>query len=349
MNRKTLLKQFLLSILFFLGACTVHQPVQKKEQGVLRWPPPPQSARIEWVKEIRTPEDSGIAKGFWERVSEKVSGVKTESIRKPYGVHADESGRLFVVDTDLAAVHLFDPRNNKYRMLGAEQGYRFQAPIAAAEDDRDNLYITDAGAGLVYRYRLQDGSLEKFSPFKLKRPTGIAFSDRQRLLFVSDTLAHQIVVYDLAGQELRRIGKRGAGHGEFNYPTDLFVDHKGQLYVTDALNQRIQVLTPEGQLLAQFGEGGDKTGFLAKPKGVAVDSQGHIYVCDALLDAVQIFDSSGRLLLYFGGTGSRLGEFWMPTGISIDSRDNIYVADSFNRRVQVFRYLDAGQDKGDAQ
>lgn len=347
MKRNVLFKVLLVSILFLLSACAVHRPAQEKGQGVLRWPPPPQPARIEWVKEIRTPEDSGVAKGFWERVSEKVSGVKTRTISKPYGVHADENGRLVVVDTDLAAVHLFDLRNNKYRLLGAEQGYRFQAPIAVSEDDRDNLYITDAGAGLVYRYRLQDGSLEKFSPFKLKRPTGIAFSRKQRLLFVSDTLAHKIIVYDLAGQELRRIGKRGDGHAEFNYPTDLFVDHKGQLYVTDALNQRIQVLTPEGQLLAQFGEGGDKTGFLAKPKGVAVDSQGHIYVCDALLDAVQIFDSTGRLLLYFGGTGSRIGEFWMPTGISIDSQDNIYVADSFNRRVQVFRYLDAGQGKGE--
>lgn len=303
------------------------------------WPAPPQPARIRWIKEVKSPEDHGISQGFWKRVSATLSGLRQEPIRKPYGVHADERGRLIVVDSGAAVVHILDPQANQYRLLGPEQGLRFVAPIGVTEDDHGNLYVTDAGAGVIYRYRFSDRSFARFSPFKLKRPTGIAFSKKQQVLFVSDTTAHQVVVYDLAGQELRRIGARGTGDARFNYPTDLFVDRQGQLYVTDALNQRIQILTPEGQLLAQFGEGGDSTGYLAKPKGVAVDSRGHIYVCDALLDAVQIFDSSGQLLLFFGGTGNRPGEFWMPTGIDIDGNDNIYVSDSFNRRIQVFRYV----------
>ncbi|PLX91915.1 MAG: 6-bladed beta-propeller [Desulfuromonas sp.] len=323
-----------------LPACTVvNLPEDVADPGVLTWPAVPSLPRIEWVKEIRTAEDHGIKKGFFSRVSEAISGVRSQPISKPYGVHVDEKGRLIVVDSGSAVVHLFDSQSNAYRVLGRDREMRFRAPIGVTEDQRGNLYITDSGAGIIYRYNIEKRTSEVFSSQRLKRPTGVAYSRRQEVLFVSDTLEHQIVAFDLAGTELFRIGKRGGGDVQFNYPTDLFIDNKGQLYVTDALNQRIQVLTPEGQLLGKFGEGGDTTGYFAKPKGVAVDSQGHIYVCDALLDAVQIFDRSGRLLLYFGGTGSRHGEFWMPTGIHIDADNYIYVADSFNRRIQVFRYV----------
>ena len=334
---------------FLLCGCSVPEvPTDATALESHVWPAPPQSPKIQWVKEVRGPEDHGIAKGFWARVSESISGVQSQPINKPYGVVADGEGRLVVVDTGSAVVHILDSKSNRYHLLGPENGFRFEAPIDVAEDDHGNLYITDSGAGVIYRYSFKDQAFSRFSPFKLKRPTGIAFSAKQQLLFVSDTTAHQVVVFDLAGQELRRLGKRGARDVQFNYPTDLFVDRKGQLYVTDALNQRIQILTPEGQLIAKFGESGDITGYLPKPKGVAVDSHGHIYVCDALLDAVQIFDSSGQLLLFFGGTGSRAGEFWMPTGIDIDSNDYIYVSDSFNRRVQVFRYLGDQQQSSQA-
>lgn len=333
--------KYILSALLgtLLLSCATTRP-PAGETDLLLWPAPPQPARIQWLKQVRTPDDYGIDKSFWAKVSEALSGVKDESIRKPYGVYADEQGRLCVVDTGSALVHIYDPQENSYSRLGFEEGIRFKTPIAVTGDDHGNLYITDAGTGNIFRYRFDDGSLDRFSPFRLQRPTGIAFSHRQQRLFVSDTTAHQIVAYDLSGQELYRIGRRGDGAVEFNYPTDLFVDRKGQLYVTDALNQRVQVLTPEGQLLGMFGEGGDTTGYFAKPKGVAVDSQGHIYVCDALLDAVQIFDGFGKLLFFFGGTGSGRGNFWMPTGIYIDSDDRIYVADSYNRRIQVFRYID---------
>ena len=341
MSRHNILSLLLLVVVSFLqfscATSKISTDVQITESLV--WPASPQPPRIQWIKDVRGPQDFGISKGLWKRISEKVSGIQDHPIRKPYGVHADVKGRLIVVDTGSAVVHILDPENNEYRVLGPETEIRFEAPIGVAEDNRGNLYITDSGVGIIYRYGLEDQSFEKFTPFKLKRPTGIAFSEKQGLLFVSDTTAHQVVVYNLAGQELSRIGERGMGDAQFNYPTDLFVDQKGQLYVTDALNQRIQILTPEGHLIAKFGESGDITGYLAKPKGIAVDSQGHIYVCDALLDAVQIFNSSGQLLMFFGGTGSGRGEFWMPTGIDIDGNDNIYVSDSYNRRIQVFKYV----------
>jgi DNA-binding beta-propeller fold protein YncE len=230
-----------------------------------------------------------------------------------------------------------DIKKRQYQMLGSKGVFR--TPIGITEDDTGIVYITDSGAGAIFSYNLKSGSLQQMKQVRLTRPTGIAWSNLTKSLYVTDTTSHQVIAIDREGHELYRIGKRGYGQGEFNYPTDLFVDDKGRLYVTDALNARIQIFSADGQFIRTFGRAGDTSGSFAKPKGVAVDSEGHIYVCDALFDTVQIFDDNGQLLLAFGSRGTGNGEFAMPSGIYIDGSDTIYVADSFNRRVQVFKYL----------
>lgn len=313
---------------------------QRKEGAFkeLQWPSLPTPPRIAWVKEIRDFEDAGIGKTFWQRASEFLTGEADRRIGKPYGVYVDAKERIFIADVGFAVVHLMDVGKKKYTVIGGGEP-PLRTPIAVAGDDEDNVYVTDAGAGIIYRYAIGRGKLERFNLTQLDRPTGIAFNPNNRLIYVSDTASHQVVVIDLAGNERYRIGGRGTGAGLFNYPTDLFVDGSGRLYVTDALNSRIQIFSANGQFLRQFGRAGDTVGSFARPKGVAVDSDGHIYVSDALFDAVQIFNDNGRVLLDFGTHGSDPGQFWMPAGIHITKNDLIYVADSYNRRIQVFRYL----------
>lgn len=323
-----------------LGACaTLREPGETAARQELQWPPLPLPARIVWVNEIGSYRDVGISKGFWQRVTEAFAGAEEERIGKPYGVLMDDKRRLFIVDVGFAMVHVMDLQQKRYFAIGGGKVRVFRSPIAVAEDDRENLYITDSGAGAIYRYNLKKEKLEPFIVADLGRPTGIAFNPKNRLLYVTDTTNHQIAVFDLRGNERFRIGGRGEGVGQFNYPTDLFVDDQGLLYVTDALNARVTIFSADGAHMKTFGRPGDTSGDFAKPKGVAVDRYGNIYVCDALLDAVQIFNAEGALLLTFGSNGEKAGQFWMPSGIFIDKNDNIYVSDSYNRRVQVFKYL----------
>ncbi|HBA90084.1 MAG TPA: 6-bladed beta-propeller [Geobacter sp.] len=305
----------------------------------LQWPPLPMPSRITWVREIGNYRDLGIAKGFWQRVVDFVAGEANAGFGKPYGVFVDDRDRVFIVDVGLGLIHVMDQPEKLYSVIGAGKVPAFRTPIAVTEDDGNNLYITDAGTGIVYRYGLESKKLERFSKFLMERPTGITFNRQNRLLYVSDTASHQVVVIDMNGNERMRIGTRGTGPGQFNYPTDLVVDKEGALYVTDALNARVQIFSPQGRFKSSIGKPGDTPGSFAKPKGVAVDSDGHIYVCDAMFDAVQIFDQAGRVLLDFGSHGAGAGQFWMPSGLFIDKNDFIYVSDSYNRRIQVFKYL----------
>ncbi|MCM2356884.1 MAG: 6-bladed beta-propeller [Geobacteraceae bacterium] len=303
------------------------------------WPSPPLEPRIEWVKEIRDYRGAGVDRGFWKRAWDFIAGEEEARIIKPHGVYFDDMQRLFIVDAGGAQLHLMDMRKGRYTLIRHENGNGFLSPVGISGDDGGNVYVTDSGTAVIFRYSLQDDSLTQFTSVKFARPTGIAFNRANRLLYVVDTAAHQVVALDMTGTERIRFGSRGHGPGQFNYPTDICIDGTGQVIVTDALNSRIQIFSSSGKPLTAFGQAGDEIGHFNKPKGVAVDSDGHIYICDALHDAVQIFDPQGQLLLSFGESGQEPGQFWMPSGIHIDANDFIYVADSFNQRIQVFKYL----------
>ncbi len=332
----------LLALCLALAGCAGGHSIREHTPGVrLQWPSLPEEAKIIWIRELSEYQDVGISRGFWSSLADWFGGPRNYGIVKPYGLYMDDQDRLFIVDTGRGAVHIMDTREGRFTLLGEEEGF-FQTPIGITGDDNGNVYLTDSSAGTIFRYRYGEKLLHPFGTLSLGRPTGIAFNRINRLLYVSDTTSHQVVVFDLNGTERLRIGGRGDKPGQFNFPTDLFVDRNGRLYVTDALNSRVQVFSADGAFLKMFGSAGDSSGHLAKPKGVAVDSEGHIYICDALLDSVQIFDDAGRLLLDFGGHGREAGLFWMPSGLYMDKNDYIYVADTFNSRVQVFRYLRQG-------
>ncbi len=326
-------------LLFLLTACAA----PTMENGAVKpapvWPQPPQEGKIEWVRDYQVLTNTTARRGFLGALSDFFLGPKRANIVRPYGVCTDNDGTLFVADAGAARLHVFDMEGDNYSIVEGNEKVVLSSPIGLVYAD-GYLYVTDSFQGRVFVYDLEKESLKPWSPFKFHRPTGIAYNAEAHLFYVSDTAAHEIVVLDRNGAEQFRIGRRGKRAGEFNFPTDIWVDgSNGNLYVTDSLNARIQIFSGDGEFLGQFGRHGDTPGSFAKPKGVAVDSHGHIFVCDALFDAVQIFDRQGRILLSFGENGALPGQFSMPSGIFIDGESNIYVADTYNRRVQVFREL----------
>lgn len=308
------------------------------------WPAPPQQARIRHLQSVAKPEDLGRRKGLFRRIYEFFRGTEREEIRKPMAVAVDGEGRLYVADPPAKCVHLFDPEAGKYDVFFGAGRHDFAFPIGV-DAEGSTVYVVDSASRRVYAMDRDGDLLRIFGGEELVRPTGVVADRARGRLYVVDTPAHDIKVYDLDnGTRLKSLGGRGVEPGRFNYPTYAAVDRQGRLYVTDSLNARVQTLSADGEPLTTVGSFGDGTGNFSAPKGVGVDSEGHIYVADAAFDNVQVFDGEGRLLLYFGTTGQEAGQFWMPTALYIDHRDRIYVADSYNKRVQVFQYL-GGRDK----
>ncbi len=311
-----------------------------KKEAELFWPLPPEEPRIKWVGWIRGELDIKEATAG-QKVIKTLIGEpeRGTTLGKPYGVHASK-GKIYVSDTGAGRVAVFDLREKNFFYMGEEGAGVLSKPIGVTTDKEGNVYVTDTNQDRAIVYD-KDGkflrALGKKDQFK--QPAGIAVNDVLGTVYVVDVKKHNVQVFGRDGQFLFEFGKRGKGDGEFNFPTNIFIDKEGKIYVSDSMNFRVQIFDAEGRVLSKFGSIGDAPGQFARPKGIAVDSEGHIYVVDAAFNNVQIFNQEGQLLLYFGQMGRGPGEFWLPAGMYIDEDDKIYVADQYNRRINIFQYM----------
>lgn len=306
------------------------------------WPAPPDIPRIQFVGALSTEADLKPGRSFFKGLGEAIFGKDAiMAMLSPYSVCVDpKRQRLFVSDSNGQMVHMFDLETRRYeRWHPADTHPKFSQPIGLAIDSRDRLLVSDSVAGTIFAFSALDGQyLGELGGEVLKRPCGMAYDAARDRLFVADTGRHQVLVLALDGELIKAIGGRGSALGQFNYPTNVALDHTGRLFVSDTLNFRIQVFDSDLQPLHQIGRQGDLPGYFSQPKGLAIDSENHLYVVDAQFEAVQVFDAEGRLLMTFGEEGHGPGQFWLPAGMAIDESDRIWIADSYNKRVQVFDY-----------
>lgn len=356
-----------------LSACAAPEAVRgrltydlraESDRGAVFWPAPPEKARYRYLGQLvgqpnfqSTGEDT---RSVLSVVFKTIVGLfeADESLRllRPQHGAVDEAGRVMVVDTGRNAVVVFDPNGppedaKKDAKPGEASGQMlfwnfatldtpFAGPVAMASLGGGEVAVSDAKLGLVARLDASGAPLAAFTSERLKRPTGLAFDAERGWLFVADTAAHDIKVFDRSGQLLNTFGAVGEQSGQFNAPTHLaFSD--GKLYVTDTLNSRIQVFDADGRYLSTLGERGLYVGNLARPKGVALDSAGTIYVIESYFGYLLAYNQDGKLLLGISGSGLDKDKFLLPAGVWSDRHGRIFVADMFNGRVVVFQFLGA--------
>jgi DNA-binding beta-propeller fold protein YncE len=303
----------------------------------LVWPSPPAPAAIRFVSVLPRPGAEPGHGSLFRSLSRVVVNKPAEGMVRPLGVAA-HGGLLYVADPGSHAMWIFDIDRNSIHRIAKAGNDALESPVAVAVSG-ENVYLSDSSLKKVSVYDRHGRFIRTFTDQAFERPTGLAFDEKSRRLYVADTSAHQVLVFQSDGKLERRVGQRGNEAGEFNYPTHLWFGADGSLFVVDSLNYRVQILGNQGALESMFGHLGDSSGEFASPKGIAADSRGHLYVVDSLFGCVQIFNRQGELLLTFGENGTGPGQFWLPAGIFIDERDRIYVADSYNQRVQVFEFL----------
>ena len=268
---------------------------------------------------------------------------ETPYMLRPFAVAVDKKGRVYVTDTGVQAVHIYDFPKKRYRQIfWIQRGRsRLVSPVGITLDGKGMIYVSDSQLNRIFVYEEKKRKLVKIlgKEGQFQRLTGIAYHPNLDRLYVVDTAGHKVTALNLEGEPVLVFGVRGKKDGELNFPTHIAVDLEGRLYVTDSMNFRVQIFSPEGLFQGSLGRLGTRLGSFSKPKGVAVDTEGHVYVVDGIYDTVQIFNREGHLLMNFGETGENEGEFWLPAGIAIDKANRIYVADTYNQRVQIFRFL----------
>jgi len=290
---------------------------------------------VRWISEYPAGRKEQ-KKSLGQQMSAVVLGKKPNTLVKPFGIVGSSPTEFWILDQGSGSIiHVSDGNGKEIRSMQRSKQL-FPSLVGICAGAGQELYFTDSKLNLVYRID-RDKAFRFTKNHVLSQPTGIAYHPLTDQLWVTETAAHSISVFNRDGTLWRTIGHRGTAYGNFNFPTFLWIDADGKVYVVDSMNFRIQVLNSEGEFIRCFGAHGDASGHLARPKGVATDRFGNIYVADALFHVVQIFDPEGNFLYSFGSQGQGEGEFWMPAGIFVDDKDHIYVTDSYNSRIQIFK------------
>lgn len=264
-------------------------------------------------------------------------------LQRPQSGVVDQNGRILVTDVSRSAVFVFDPVNGRLDVWEFAQGFRrFASPSGIALGPAGRVFVADAELRQVVTLDPQGNGTVLIDSAQLLRPTGLAWDEKDGLLFVADTQAHQIKVFDMTGRLVKVIGRRGEAPGEFNFPTFLALS-RDHLIVADTMNARVQLIPLDDSGQPQIvGERGTNVGNLVRPKGVAVDGENNLYVIESYHDHLLIFDERARFLLPIGGAGKAAGNFYLPGGVWIDQGNRVFVADTFNGRIAVFQFLGGG-------
>ncbi len=255
----------------------------------------------------------------------------------------DSTGLVYLVDshnvpeTFANKILVYNP-DGTYRasfgVNGKEPG-KFGLLRGIAIDASDNLYIVDAGQGVVQVFDKSGRYLRSFGkgyfPGDMRGITIDAARDR---VYVADTLASQVEVFTLAGAHLMTFGARGTGPGQFgDGPRDFAVDASGRLFASDFGNTRVNVYDGGGRFLFDFPnpvQPARPDGF-NQPEDVAVTRDGsQVWTIDGFNHRVQHWTPDAQIVNLWGFRGNTQPQAMAyPRGVAIDPRNgDVWVSNS---------------------
>lgn len=225
-----------------------------------------------------------------KKYSQIKKAYKTDLI-SPIGVCVDKNGNIYLSDSLLRRVMVFDRNGDYIRDIGSTK--MFVRPTGIAMDE-ERVYVVDTHKHQVMVFSKKDRKL-LFSFGKNGKdkgefnfPTNI-FMGKDKLLYITDSMNFRVQIFDRDGNYINSFGRLGDSTGYFSKPKGIAVDSDGNIYVSDAHFDIIQIFDKEGRLLLTFGNTGRRAGELVLPAGLFIDDEDRIYVADSYNKRIQIF------------------------------------------------------------
>ena len=231
--------------------------------------------------------------------------------------------------------------NKVLDVVAGAPDFRFLVrPYSIVTDSHGRVLVTDPGAQGVHMFDFVERKY-KFIEHKDRNNRGMLTPqcvavDAQDNIYVTDSDAGEIFVFEPSGRFVRAIGKLKGNEGYFKRPTGIAVDSIAQrIYVTDTLRDEVFILDMQGNILKTFGQSGEAHGEFNLPTELRLDGE-DLLVVDAMNFRVQAFDRSGVFRFAIGKIGDSTGALFRPKAISVDSEGHIYLVDGLWGVVQVF-------------
>ena len=220
-----------------------------------------------------------------------------------------------------------------------------------------SVQINGKTAASPYTVRVKQRLIHLVKELRLKEetfqsPHGIAVNS-EGLIAVADQEKHRILIIDMEGNCVRKVGCYGKSVGQLNRPTDVTYLNDDNILVADQLNHRIQQFNVQtGNSVKSFGKKGTRDGEFQNPVSVCVDDVGRVVVADGLNSTVQVLSQDGEPLFKLKDSGPEK----LDRPVACIYHQNKYiVSDWGNDCVKVYNksgkclYKIENQGKGDGQ
>jgi len=196
-------------------------------------------------------------------------------LKVPLNIAIDDDENFYVADSGRDQVVVFDKDQNYVAAIG-KLGEMKPRDVAV---DKNRIYVADFQNHNVHvldkatrkpLFDIPHGPDATNAPRRLYSPTNLALDSKGRI-YVSDTGAFHVQVYDTDGNYLRSVGSMGDSLGQFARVKGIAVDRDFRVYAVDAMSQVVQIFNEEGKLLTWFAEPGMSGDMKVLPAKVMVD------------------------------------------------------------------------------
>ena len=256
-----------------------------------------------------------------------------------------DGGRKLSFERSLSDEHEVKPKRGLFTrvvdvMVGAPDYRSMVRPYSVTTDSKGRIIVTDPGARGVHifdfakqKYKFLSRRDKEKNPLVMPQCVAV---DAQDNIYVTDSEAGRVFVYNADGKYQRAIGSLKGGEGMFKRPTGIAVDSAAQrIYVSDTLRHQIFIIDMQGNVLKKIGKPGTGNGEFNYPTELRLHGD-ELAVVDAMNFRVQVLDKNGEYEYSIGKLEDKVGGMFRPKGVSFDSEGHLYVVDGMWGVVQVF-------------
>ncbi len=221
---------------------------------------------------------------------------KQERLASPVAVAFDDAANLYVTDSQLNAIILYDAAGNHLRTIASVTSVPLQRPTGITFNPRDKrLYVAETLAHRILVFSRMGEFITAIgsrgeATGQLNFPVHLA-ADQQGMLFVTDSMNFRAQLYNPDNNIWSAFGRHGNGSGDFANPKGIAGDGAGYIYIAETLFDNVQIFDRQGVYLLAIGSQGNGPGQFWMPSGLFIDiPSGQLYVCDTYNQRIQIFE-----------------------------------------------------------
>jgi len=235
---------------------------------------------------------------------------------EPASLAIDKQGRVWFSDTSgHGSIWMYNPATTVFRRFNTITANSF--PLSIFIDQANNTRFTEVTADKIGEILYPSYTMVEY-PFPTgSGPAGIAHQDGTYLLWVTETYANRIAMFNMTDHSVREFTPSQAIFS----PLGIVLDQSNNVWIAEHGGSSVDEFFPSNQTLRKYPTSPPTGGYTyTAPATITLDSRGRLWFVEHLADRVGRLDPASNKLDEFNGiapgsysvfdTLDQSGNFW---------------------------------------